>query len=189
MAAQLGPTGQVGGLAHHRRVVQLEVAAVDYGAHGCANGQAAGVGDAMGDPHELHLEGSQGNLLAGAHRSQVGPLEELVLLELDRYEAAGEPGAVDGHPQLAQDIRQGAGVVLVAVGDDDGSQLLLPLADVGDVGDHQVNPQHLLLGEHEAGVDDDHVLGELQHHHVLADLSQATQRDYPQFVFSHSSPN
>jgi hypothetical protein len=46
-----------------------------------------------------------------------------------------------------------------------------------DIGDDQVHPQHLLLGEHEAGVDDDEVAGELQHHHVLADLPQSTQGD------------
>ena len=90
-AAELGQTGQVGGFAHDGRVVQLEVAGVHNGAHRCADGQAAGVGDAVGDAHELHLEGCPGvTLLAGAHRAQVASSRSLCSLQLDRDEAVGQ---------------------------------------------------------------------------------------------------
>ncbi len=59
-----------------------------------------------------------------------------------------------GALKLGEDVGQGAGVVFVAVGDDDAPQLVAVLEDVGDIGDDQVDAQHLLFGEHEAGVDE-----------------------------------
>ena len=91
--------------------------------------------------------------------------------ELDLDQALGQRRAVDGHVKLRQDVRQRADVVFVAVGDDDAADLVLALLQVGDVRDDQVDPQHVLFGEHQAAVDDDDVVGVLDDHHVLADLA------------------
>ena len=54
--------------------------------------------------------------------------------------------------------------------------------DVGDVGDDEVDAEHLLVGEHEAGVDGDHVVAVLEQHHVLADLAETAEGDYAKFA-------
>ena len=54
------------------------------------------------------------------------------------------------------------------------SRLLL---DVADVRDDEVDAEHLLFGEHEAGVDGDHVVAVLEQHHVLADLAETAEGD------------
>ena len=163
-------------LAHYGGVVQLEVAGVEDVADGGSDGQAGGVRDAMGDAHILHLELPQVDGSSRLDQAQVGVLEEPVLLELDGDQAMREAGTVDGRAlafgqaELGEDVGKGAGVVLVPVGDDDAAQLLDAVGHVGDVGDHQVHPQHLLLGEHKAGIDDDEVFAQFEDHHVLADL-------------------
>ena len=106
---------------------------------------------------------------------------ELVLLDLVAEQAAGERRGVDRHArELRQDVRQGADVVLVGVGDQERLDVGLALLEVGDVGDDEVDPEHLLVGEHQAAVDDDDVVAVLEHVHVLADLADAAERDDPE---------
>ena len=57
--------------------------------------------------------------------------------------------------QLAQDPRQRAEVVLVAVGDDDALDVVDALAQVGEVRQHEVDADHLGGREAQADVDDD----------------------------------
>ncbi len=68
-------------------------------------------------------------------------------------------------------------MILVGVSDQEGADLLSVLAQVGDVGDHQIDPEHLLIGEHESTVDDDDVVAILEDVHVLADLPHASEGD------------
>src|SRR5439155_21827718 len=71
-------------------------------------------------------------------------------------------------------------VILVRVCDEEPADLALALAQVGDVGDYEIDPEHALVGEHQTGIDDDHVIADLDREHVLADLTDAAQRDHPQ---------
>ena len=68
-------------------------------------------------------------------------------------------------------------MVLVAVGDDNAAQLVLVLQDIGVVGQDEVDARLLVIGEHEAGIDHDHVVSVLEHGHVLADPVKTTKRD------------
>jgi len=73
-----------------------------------------------------------------------------------------------------------AGVILVHVRDQDGQDVqVCPPHQVLKVRDDIVDSQHVVLREHQAGVDDDGVIAVLDRHHVFADLPQATQGDDP----------
>ncbi len=63
------------------------------------------------------------------------------------------------------------------MGDQERLDLGAALLEVGDVGDDEVDAEHLLVGEHQAAVDDDDVVAVLEHVHVLADLADAAERD------------
>ena len=82
---------------------------------------------------------------------------------------------MDGTIYLLHTVGDGADVVLVTVGDEHTPQLFLVCHQVGKVGDHQVYAVHILIGEADAAVDDDHVLAVFQHSAVLADLVQTAQ--------------
>ena len=119
-------------------------------------------------------------LVAGIER-QERVRGELVLLDLDPEEAAGERRGVDRHArEVRQDVRQAADVVLVGVGDQERLDVGLALAQVGDVGDDEVDAEHLLVGEHQPAVDDDDVVAVLDDVHVLADLPHPAERDDPE---------
>jgi hypothetical protein len=80
-------------------------------------------------------------------------------------------------PELAQDPRQAADVVLVAVGEHDRVDLVAAVEQVGEVGDDEVDAVHLGGGEADAHVDHDDAAVVLDDGHVLADLAQASERE------------
>ena len=72
---------------------------------------------------------------------------------------------------------QAADVVLVGVRDQERPDLGAVLLEVRDVGDDEVDAEHLLVREHEPAVDDDDVVAVLEHVAVLADLPYPAERD------------
>jgi hypothetical protein len=101
-----------------------------------------------------------------------------VLLDLVAQESTGQGAGIDRHArELGQDVGQRADVVLVGMGDQERPDLVAVLLEIADVGDDEVDAEHLLVGEHEAAIDDDDVVAVLEHVHVLADLPHPAKRD------------
>ena len=73
----------------------------------------------------------------------------------------------------------GARVILVPVGDEDGTDTVPIAHEVGNVGDDEVDAGHPLFGEHDPGVDYYDVVAALDRHHVAADFAETPERDYP----------
>ena len=86
-----------------------------------------------------------------------------------------EARAVDRHLQVAQDVGQRADVVFMAVGQQDGAQVLPVLLEVGDVGNDDVHAEQFGLGEHHARIDQNHVVARAENEHVHAELAQSAQ--------------
>ena len=133
----------------------------------------------MGHAHELDPKGSY--LEGPALRTglyELGAGGHPVLVQLRLHEAEGEAGAVDPrHLHLPQEVGKSAHVVLVGVREDhadEGDPLLL---QVREVGQHEIDPEMLVPGEREPGVDEEAALVRLEQGHVLADLAQPAQRD------------
>ena len=55
------------------------------------------------------------------------------------------------------------------------AQAVLILNDIVKLGQHQVNPEQITVGKHDAAVDHNHVAAILKNSHVLADFPQAAQ--------------
>ena len=91
-------------------------------------------------------------------------------------ERSGIDRRVDGE-HVAQQIGQPADVILVAVRDDDARDLVRVVAQIGEVRQDQVDAQHVELGEHDARVDHQDLVLDLEEHHVLADFAQPAERD------------
>ena len=158
-------------------MVELEVAGVDDRPDRRPQGDAHRVGDRVADPERDDVERPDVELVAGVEREH-RVVVELVLLDLVAEQAARQRAGVDRHArELGQDVRQGADVVLVGVGDEERPDLVAALLEVGDVGDDEVDAEHLLVGEHQPAVDDDDVVAVLEDVHVLADLPHPAERD------------
>ena len=91
----------------------------------------------------------------------------------------GQLGAVDGDREVPQQVGQAAGVVLVAVGQDDPVDPVGVLPQVGEVGQDQVDAGHVRVREHDPHVEDQDPPVDLDAGAVAADLPQAAEEDDP----------
>ena len=85
-------------------------------------------------------------------------------------ELDGEFGPVDGDIYFPQEVGESAGVILMAMGQDDTLDIARPLDEPGPVGEDQVDAEHVLLGEHEAAVDEGDLPVDLYCRTISADL-------------------
>ena len=69
------------------------------------------------------------------------------------------------------------------MGQHDRLDVIRALAQVGEVGQHEIDAELIGSREHQARVDDDDAVVVLDHRHVLADLAQPAEREDAQGAF------
>jgi len=99
---------------------------------------------------------------------------QAVLFQLGPHQRQGERRSVNGGVDVVQDVGQGADVVLVAVGEQDGPDAVVVFAQISDVGDDNIHAQQFGVRENHTTVDHHHVFTVLEDHHVHAELPQAS---------------
>ena len=160
--------------------VELEVSGVDHGPHGSLDGQGETVGDGMAHGDEPYREGAHLHPLSRPHLPVVGGEGGGPLGELVPHHAEGELRPVERSGDFREDEGKPPDMVFVAVGDDDAHDLLFSLFKIGDVGDDEVNAEHLVVGEHEPAVHDENRIVVLEGKHVFPHFPQAAQGYIPQ---------
>ena len=88
-----------------------------------------------------------------------------------------ELGAVNRDLQVTQQIGQPAGVILVAVREHDAVDLVRPLAQVGELGQDQIDSGHVGVGEHDPAVENDDAAVDLDAGTVTTDLAEPAEED------------
>ena len=180
LLAEPGEGPQVGDPAVERELVHLEVAGVQHGAGAGADRDREGVGDGVVDGDELELERPERQPVTLLD-DVVDRLLEPVLAELGVEQREGQLGADERDvPALAQEVRRGADVVLVTVGQHETLDGVEPVPDGVEVREDQVDPGVVVLREQDATVDDEQAVVVLEDGHVAADLAEAAQGDDPQ---------
>ena len=110
-----------------------------------------------------------------------------VLAQLGLDEGQRQPGADERDVRpLAQQVRHGADVVLVPVGEHDRLDAVEAVPDGVEVGQDQVDARLVVLGEEHPAVDDQQPAVVLEDGHVAADLAEAAQRDDAQAVLGRA---
>ena len=126
------------------------------------DGERDAVDQRVCDADRHDREGAEGEASAGEDLDEFGVVEQAMLFELAFDVGKGELGAVDGNVEFGEDPGQAADVVLVAVSEHDAADLAAVLDKIADVGHDNVDPEKLFFGEHEAGVDHENVVAEVQ---------------------------
>ena len=78
-------------------------------------------------------------------------------------------------------------MVLVPVGEHDRVDVVLAIAQVGEVREHEVDAELVRRGEHQAGVHDHYAAAVLDDHHVLADLAETAEGQDPERGWTHTA--
>ena len=106
---------------------------------------------------------------------ELGAAEQTGLVDAVGGQAERERRAVDRERAVAQQVRQAADVVLVAVGGDARLDAVGVLAQVREVGQDEVDAVHVGVGEHQPAVDEQQAAVLLEHHAVAADLAETAE--------------
>ena len=175
--AELGEALQVDGIPVDRGVVDLEVSRVHDRARRGGDRQGSRIHDGVVGLDELHIELAELHDVPEGDDVPLRIVQQVVLAELVLDDAHGQAGAVDGHIDLLEDIGEGADVVLVAVGDHKGPDLVDILLQVGRVRNDQVNSQHVILGKSQAAVHDHNAVPVFKCSDVHPDLLESAERD------------
>ena len=104
--------------------VDLEIAGVNDHSERRGNGQGHGAHDGVRHVDELDFEGADVEDLFGLDGDEAGLLLEVVLFQAALHQGQREIGAVDRDSDIGKEIRDGADVVLMAVGEDQGADEL-----------------------------------------------------------------
>src|SRR5436305_7660003 len=101
-----------------------------------------------------------------------------MFFEFDIGKALRQTGRIDRREiEHWQNIRQTADMVFVAVRNEDTANVLLLVAQIARIGNNKIDAEHLLVGEHHSGIDNDDVVTILYDHHILSDLPQTSYWD------------
>ena len=174
---QLAHAREVGAATVDRLQVELEVTRVEDDALGGVEGDGERVGHRVGDRDELHVARADAPTLPVADGDEVRAVAEAGLFHPVAGQADGELGPVDRRLQVAQEVGQSPGVVLVPVGQDDAVDPVGPLPQIGELGQDQVHAGHVGVGEHDAAVEDDDAAVDLDAGAVAADLPEPAEKD------------
>ena len=178
-APQLAEAGKVDDLAVDRGVIHLEIAGVYDDTGRSVYSHSHRIGDRVVDLDEFNCHTAHFHGLFGLHYIEADLSGQALLLELGLDKADSQSRGINGDVHPFQQVSQTADVVLMAVGDDDATDLVGIALDVGKIGDNDVNAGHIGVGEGKSAVQYDHIIGAFKDGHVLADLVEASQRDDP----------
>ena len=145
-----------------------------------------GVGDAVADGERLHVEVPDAEPGVPRDREKPRGRFEPVLGEAVAQQAQRQAGSIDRDVEFAEKEGDGADVVLVPVGEQERAEVGRRFTQNRKVGNDVVDPQHRVVGEQEAGVDEQRGAAVVEQHAVEADLAHPPHRDHSQ---RHSMPS
>ena len=169
----LGESAEIHHTAVDRRCVDFEVARVDDSAALAADSESECVGYGMVDMDSLNGKTAEGYHVAGLDDVKSGGIEQSVLTQLPLNESDGELRAVDGHIENLEKIRQTADMILMSVGYDYSAYPVRVALDIGEIGKHEIDSEHILIRERKSAIDKEHILAVFKQCHILAHFIQA----------------
>lgn len=152
------------------RQVHLKVACMDNGAYGSPEIQGTGIRDGVVRMDEADLHTADLYFITMMHFIQC-IIRNVIFFQFPFDEAAYELGGVYGHIYFIEQVGQTADMVFMTMGDDDGPYFVPVFNQVTHVRDDEVDAEHVVIREGQAGVDDDNIIPVLDDRHILADFT------------------
>ncbi|MPM18809.1 hypothetical protein SDC9_65225 [bioreactor metagenome] len=113
---QLSQAGQVHHSALDRGGIDFKVAGMHADTHRAADGKTHRVRDGMVGVDKLDAEFPRSDSLSGFTCDNFGTGHQMMLFQLELYQAGSHAGGINGHVHVPKKIGQGPDVVLMAVG-------------------------------------------------------------------------
>ncbi len=108
----------------------------------------------MANVEKLHLEGANLDRFAGLHGAQIGLIQVALFGQFDFQHPAGQGSGVDGRLNFIQYVANSAGMVFVAVGNDDAAHFVAFVEKIREIRNDVIHAQHIAVGEQHTSIDD-----------------------------------
>ena len=168
---------QVNGVSEYRRIIHFKVACVDYDSRRGIDRQRRRVLDTVVRLNKFNGKISQVDHLSVLHLFQFGGADKIMFLQLVGDQRKSQLRGIDRHVHFFQYIRQRADMVLMAVGDHKPLHLGNILLQIGNVRDHKIDTQHVVLRERQPAVYYYYTVSVLECCNIHSDLFQTAQRN------------
>src|SRR6267142_1514732 len=159
------------------RLVNLEIARVNDYAERRADRQRNAVHRAVRHGNKFNLERANLHEPAGNHFAQRGGFQQSRFIQAFFHQRQREPRPIHGNIEVAQNIRQRADVIFMAVRQHDRAYMSTILLQIRSVRYDQVDAEQFRFRKHHARIDDEDVVAEPQRHHVHAEFAETAERN------------
>src|SRR5229473_3261594 len=163
--------------AANRRLINLEIARVNDHAERRADRQRNAVHGAVRHGNKFNLERANLHQPAGNHFAQRRGFQQSRFIQAFFHQRQRESGSIHGNIEVAQNVRQCADVIFMAVRQHDRAYLRAILLQIRNVRYYQIDAQQFRFWKHHARVDDEDVVGEPQRHHIHAEFAETAERN------------
>ena len=168
---------------HHRGFIQLPVAGVEQFAIGRLDQQRIAFGDRVRQRDIGEFERSEIKAAFLGDDVQLDLVRHTFLIQFMADQASGERCCIERNTQVSRKVRDRADMILMAVSQHDSEQILGPVLDETEVGQHQINTGVVRVGEGHTEVDHHPFAVATIEIDVHSDLSRTTKRQEDQFIF------
>ena len=125
---------------------------------------------------KFHLEKPKLHLIARLHAVQLRLEIKHMLIEFVLQNSERQSGPIYRHVQFLEQIRNPADMILMAVRQHNALDFIGIADKIGDIRDDEVDSQHVVVGEAETAVDDEHAVAVFEHGQVLSDFVKPAER-------------
>ncbi|MND97202.1 hypothetical protein D3C80_895170 [compost metagenome] len=172
------------------RLIDFPVTGVDDVAKRRADDQRHWLRDGVIDADSLDFKRTDIDAVARLERRDRNFGARALISTLRLQHAGGEARGIDRHVETRPQVIQRAVMILMGVGDDDAFEVFLLLADIADIGQHQIDARQVGSGKGHAAIHHDPLALAFRtvavKRQIHADFTDAAKRQEDQFVlFSH----
>ena len=182
LRAVMGKAGNIDGFTVKRRIIHFEIACMDQRADRRNDRKRDRPRNGVAGLDEFHSKAAKLHFVPGCNATQIRVFD-LCLIQLMLDERHRKPRAEHRRLKFLERIRNGADVVLMAMGDEDAADLLRVFFQIRHVRDHKVDAGHVVIRENQPAVHHDNILAVFDHGHIFADFTHAAKRDDLQLRF------
>src|SRR5690242_18867727 len=159
------------------RLINLEISSVNDDAQRSSNRERDAIQSAVCYRNKFNFVRADLDEAAGHDFAQRCGFKEPCFFQPFFHQRQRKTRSVNRYIQITKNVRQRANVVFMPVSQHNRTNLRSVLFQIGNVRNDQVDAQKFGFGEHHAGINDDDVVTELQHHHVHAEFAEPPERD------------
>ena len=141
--------------------------------------------DRVRDVDEFDLERTEFNPVSRLDGIQADAGEHVVLFQTPLHQRQSERRTIHRNVYLADEKRNRADVVFMAVGQDQTAHHLAMLLQIGEVRRHDIHAQEFRIREHHSGVDDDDVVAVADGHGIHTEFPEAAEGDELELAVGH----